>query len=473
MEKPGNVAVMSGAADAPTFGGTLLQRAVGSCVYVFEQVMPDPFVLVILLTVITAAAAYAFAPLGSPSVILVGWYAGITNIFTFAFQMILILVTGYALASAGPIERGLHRICALAIGPRSALAVVFFGGCAATFLNWGFGLVVGAMLAKEVAKRVRVDFAWLVAASYSAWVLWTFTGMSSSIALSIASHGSPLNFIEKETHAVIPLGQTVFSAWVLAPGLVAMIGLPLLYLAIRPTDGDAVVLDPASITEAEDRPALDRRNSFAARLERSPLCTLVLVAGGVGYLALQWSRHGASLDINTVIFIFLIAGLLFHGSAGAYVRAISAAARVTGQMMLQYPFYGGIMGIMSATGLAKVISSGFVHFASGWTLPFWSYVGSLFITLFIPSGGGHWAVQGPFTIPAAIRLHASLAATSMGVASGELASSLLQPFWAIPLVAIAGVGVRRVLGFTFASFIFLSIFFGMIYILVAPAFAPY
>ncbi|HQT89809.1 MAG TPA: TIGR00366 family protein [Acidiphilium sp.] len=474
MEKPSTITAINPDANSMTFGGTYLQRAVGSCVYVFEQIMPDPFVLVILLTVITAAAAYLLAPLGTPAHILIGWYAGITNIFTFAFQMILILVTGYALANARPIKRGLHKVCTLATGPRSALAVVFVGGCIATFLNWGFGLVVGAMLSKEVAKRVRVDFAWLVAASYSAWVLWTFTGMSSSIALSIATRGSPLNFIEKETHAVIPLAQTVFAPWVFVPGLIAMFCLPLMYLAIRPTDGAAIPIDPAALAEDNvEQEAVERRDTFAAKLERSPLCTLVFVAAGVGYLFLQWSSHGIALDINTVIFIFLIAGLLFHGSAGAYVRAISSAAKVTGQMMLQYPFYGGIMGIMSATGLAKVISTAFVHLASKWTLPFWSYAGSLIITLFIPSGGGHWAVQGPFTIPAALRLHASMAATSMGVASGELASSLLQPFWAIPLVAIAGVGVRRVLGFTFASFLFLSVFFGAVYLLVAPAFAPY
>jgi short-chain fatty acids transporter len=474
MEKPRTKSVMTDIADASTFGGTALQRAVGSCVYIFEQVMPDPFVLVILLTVITAAAAYGLAPHGSASTILVGWYGGITRIFTFAFQMILILVTGYALANAGPIKRGLHRVCALAKGPRSALAIVFFGCCIATFLNWGFGLVVGAILSKEVAKRVRVDFAWLVAASYTAWVLWTFTGMSSSIALSIASHGSSLNFIEQETHAVIPLAQTVFSPWIILPGLVATIAMPLVYMAIRPTDHQAIAIDPALlIEEKEDNHQDDRRNTISNRLDSSPLCTLAFVAGGIGYLGLQWSQHGVSLDINTVIFIFLIAGLLFHGSAGSYVRAISSAAGVTGQMMLQYPFYGGIMGIMSATGLAKVIASAFVHLASGWTLPFWGYVGSLFITLFIPSGGGHWAVQGPFTIPAAIHLHASLAATSMGVASGEMVSSLLQPFWAIPLVAIAGVGVRRVLGFTFTSFLLLTAYFGVVYVLIAPAFAPY
>jgi short-chain fatty acids transporter len=473
MSDSGNVAVEPGNADAMTFGGTFLQRSVGYCVYLFERIMPDPFVLVILLTIITALAAVLVAPHGSPQHILFGWYAGITNIFTFAFQMILILVTGYALASAAPVRRGLEKVCALAVGPRSALAVVFFGGCIASFFNWGFGLVIGAMLAKEVAKRIRVDFAWLVAASYSAWVLWTFTGMSSSIGLSIATPGSPLNFIEKMTHHIVPLSQTVFAPWLIVPGLVAMVVLPVLYLMIRPSDHAAIAIDPAALAEEPAPASRARRDSLASRLENSPLCTLVFVVAGLAYLGLDWSMHGVSLDINSVIFIFLILGLLLHGNAGAYVGAISSAARVTGQMMLQYPFYGGIMGIMSATGLAGVISTAFVHVASRWTLPFWSYVGSLIITLFIPSGGGHWAVQGPFTVPAAISLHASLPATSMGVATGELVSSLLQPFWAIPLVAIAGVGVRRVLGFTFASFLLMTLFFGVVYLFFAPTFAPY
>lgn len=459
--------------DSVTFDGNFLQRAVSYFVYLFEKIMPDPFVLVILLTVITALAAILIAPQGTPEHILFGWYGGIAEIYTFAFQMILILVTGYALASARLVEKAMQQVYALAVGPRSALAIVFFGSCLASFLNWGFGLVIGAMLSKGVAKRVRVDFAWLVAASYSAWALWTFTGMSSSIALSIATHGSPLNFIEKGTHNVVPLSQTVFAPWLFMPGLVAMFGLPLLYLAIRPTEIDAVVIDLSMLKDEDPALTSDQREGIAGWLERSPFCTLVFVIAGLVYLSLAWFKRGVSLDINSVIFIFLILGLLLHGSAAGYVGAISSAAKVTGQMMLQYPFYGGIMGIMSATGLAGVVSSAFVHLATRLTLPFWSYIASLVITLFIPSGGGHWAVQGPFTVPAAMALHASLPATAMGVATGEMASSLLQPFWAIPLVAIAGVGVRRVLGFTFASFLLMSVFFGVVYLFLAPVVAPY
>lgn len=452
---------------------SLLQRCVGTCVYLFERLMPDPFVIVILLSVMTALGAFAFAPAGTPSNILAGWYKGIFGIFTFAFQMVLVLVTGFALASAPVIKASLRRVSTLAVGPRSAVLLVFGVGAVATFLNWGFGLVVGAMMARQVAKRVHVDFAWLVAAGYSAWVLWAFTGMSSSIALSIASPGNALNLIEQHTRSVLPLSHTVFAVWNLVPGLVAMALIPIIFILVRPADADIIAADPAALAAEDDAPAPQstRPSSPASALEKSHWCSLIFVAAGAAYLMMQWQQHGVSLDINTVIFIFLLSGLCLHGSAGAYVQAVTEAAKVTGPMLLQYPFYGGIMGIMSATGLAQTVAAAYIHVATGETLPFLSYLWSGIITLFIPSGGGHWAVQGPFTIPAALKLGASLPGTSMAIAAGEFAGSLLQPFWAVPVVAIAGVGVQRVLGFTLIIFLTAGSFFGLVYLFLVPVFS--
>ena len=124
-------------------------------------------------------------------------------------------------------------------------------------------------------------------------------------------------------------------------------------------------------------------------------------------------------------------------------------------------------GIMTATGLADVIAKAFVSFSNAHTLPFWNYIASLIISLFIPSGGGHWAVQGPFTVPAAAQLHASQAATAMGVAMGEQVANMIQPFWALPVLAIAGVSLRRVMGFTVMSFFVGAIVFGLALLVLA------
>lgn len=185
---------------------------VAGLVYVFEQVMPDPFVLSIGLTLLVSLLAVAFAPHNSLPVILASWYEGTFNILGFALQMILILATGYAIADAPAVQRGLRAMAAGVPTPTRAALLVFPIVAIAAWLNWGLGLVVGALLSREIAKRVNVDFAWLVAGSYSAWSVCN-SGLSSSIALSQASHGNALNLVEKATGQVIPLSETVFAPW--------------------------------------------------------------------------------------------------------------------------------------------------------------------------------------------------------------------------------------------------------------------
>lgn len=189
---------------------------------------------------------------------------------------------------------------------------------------------------------------------------------------------------------------------------------------------------------------------------------------GFTYLTASWVTHGVSLDIGSVIFIFFLLGLLLHWTPIAYVGAIDRAARVTGPLLIQYPLYGGIMGIMTVTGLAAVIAKVFLTFSTAATLPFWSYVSSVIISLFVPSGGGHWAVQGPFAVPAAVKLHASLPATAMAVAIGEEVANMIQPFWVLPVLAIAGIGLRRVMAYTAVSFLIAFVVFGVALLLLIP-----
>lgn len=449
---------------APTITPTSRRPSfVAGSVYVFERLMPDPFVLAIGLTVLVAGAALLFAPNGAPAVVVTSWYAGVFGILGFAFQMILILATGHALAHAPPVQRALKALVARIHGPNQAVVVTFLVAATASWLNWGFGLVIGAILAREVAKRVRLDFGWLVAAAYSGWVIWA-SGPSSSIALSQATPGNALNVVEKLTGVVLPFSQTVFTAFNLVPTLIVVAVLPVVFLMLRPRDDEMQVFVPGDEPEPTAAP---RPDTPAGRLNHSRLLSLFLVALGIAYLAVTWSTKGVSLDANAVILIFLIAGIALHGYPVAYVDAMKNAAKQTGSMMLQYPIYGGIMGIMDTTGLAAMISKAFVAIASQHTLPFWTYFASLFITFLVPSGGGHWAVQGPFAIPAAVSLNASIPATTMAVAMGEQVSNMMQPFWALPVVAMAGIGIQRVLGFTVVTFAVAATVYGGALLLLA------
>ncbi|WP_189041366.1 short-chain fatty acid transporter [Aliidongia dinghuensis] len=434
-------------------------------VYLFEQLMPDPFVIAIALTVFVALLAALLAPHGTPEIILSSWYAGIFNILGFAFQMILILVTGHVLAHAPPVQRGLKAIVALAKTPAQAVVLTFLLAALASWLNWGFGLVIGALLAREVAKRMRLDFAWLVAAAYSGWVIWA-SGISGSIALAQATHGNALNIVEKLTGNLIGFDQTIFAPVNVIPTLLIVIAVPIAFLAIRPAEADLIAFTPTDEAPAASGTG-KRDGSIAQRLEQSMIGSLLIAAAGAAYLVMTWSKTGVSLDINAMIFLFLIFGLALHGTPVAYVAAMRNAAKQTGSMMLQYPIYGGIMGIMTSTGLAEVISKYFVAFSTTHSLPFWSYIASLFITFLVPSGGGHWAVQGPFVIPAAVSLHASIPATTLAVAMGEDVANMLQPFWALPVVAMAGIGIQRVLGYTTVTFLVAGVINGAALLLLA------
>ncbi|CAB3790484.1 short-chain fatty acid transporter [Pararobbsia alpina] len=445
---------MNGISKQPAVGGNAPHRRgiVASLVYVFEQVMPDPFVLSIGLTLVVVLLSSFFAPHGSPATILDSWYEGTFKILGFALQMILILATGYAIAAAPVVQRGLKALAAGVQTPARAALLVFPVVAIAAWLNWGLGLVVGALLSREIARRSRIDFAWLVAGSYSAWSICN-SGLSSSIALSQASHGNALNLVEKATGHVVPLSETIFAPFVLIPTVLVVIVMGVIFVLIHPKDDDvAPFVDRPETVEADSHSRDSAPNSFASRIEHSVIGTLLLLALGVGYLGMTWSTKGFELDINATILIFLLIGLALQRTPIAYAESIRRAAAQTGPMLLQYPVYGGIMGIMTGTGLASVIAKAFVAIATPATLAVWSFLSSLIITLLIPSAGGHWAVQGPFVLPAALAIHAPVARTAMGVAMAENVSNMLQPFWAVPVVAIAGIRIQRVMGYTAITF---------------------
>jgi short-chain fatty acids transporter len=445
---------------------SLLQRLTAFFVRLFERYTPDPYILAVVLSILTAVLAALLAPKRSITTIFTGWYNGLFSISAFAFQVLLILVTGYALSTSKPIRALLGRVAAFGTTPKKAIVLTIVVVYVASFLNWGFGLVVAGLLAREVAQRIRIDFGWLVGGAYSGWMIFS-SGFSSSIALSLATPGSSLNIVQKVTGQVLPLGSMLFTPLNLIPAVLLLVILPVLFCAIEPSKLD---VQAAKLIATEDSPNSEASRgpmTLARRLEESCILNLLFVAAGTIALGCIWRQSGFSLDINSVIFIFLIAGLLLHWRPIRYVQAVNRAAQVTGPLILQYPLYGGIMGILVSTGLADVVAKAFIQFADAHTLPFWNYVASLLISLFVPSAGGHWAVQGPFAVPAAVGLHASQAATAMGVAYGEQVADMIQPFWALPVVAVAGISIRRVMGFTVMSFLVGMVLFGAALLLLA------
>jgi short-chain fatty acids transporter len=454
----------------------VMQSLTALCVRYVERLMPDPYLFAVILTLIVAALVALLVKGASPSGMLKAWYGGVwgsQNIFTFAFQMVLILVTGYTLAEAPVLKRAIVYIAGK---PRNQVqgALLCFGVSAVlSLLNWGLGLVAGALVARQVAKRFTdTHFGYLIAAAFMGFIVWT-QGLSSSIALANTDDGSPINVIHKLTGITVPLKLTIFQpySWLSAIALLALLALAIW----RMEPAQSLAPDPA-VFEDQDQPELkvEGKKTFAEWLENLWILNVLVFAAGIAYFWLS----GFALNIASMIMLFTITSALLHRTPIRFIRAFTGAAKVSGPLLLQYPLYGGLVGLLgyapshAAKPLQTLLAQGLVSGATQYTLPFLTFIGSLVISLFVPSGGGHWAVQGPIAVDSALaigqRSPAYLGLISMAVAVGEGVANMIQPFWLLPLLAIAKLNVRQVMGFTIVAFVI-----GLVVLGATTLIAPY
>jgi short-chain fatty acids transporter len=439
----------------------VLNRTANFFVGIFERWMPDPFLFCILLTAACYALALALTPTGALE--LTGqWYAGLGQILPFAMQMMLILTTGSALARAGPVRRGLVRIASLPRTQGQAILLLTFLCSILALLNWGVALVAGGLLAREMARRVpECDFGFLVAGAYSGFVIFG-SGLSSSIILVSATEGSELNFIAEHTGvSAVPLSETLLAPMNLFVAFGVVLLLPVMFRLMMPQGRQVRHVNPATLADAAEEHSSAQREPApptpAERLERSRAVLALLILLGGSYLVWHFARSGFALDLYVVILTLLVLGLLLHARPAAYLRSFYQGGHVTAPLLLQFPLYGGIMGMMQQSGLAEVLSAWFVSVSNTATFLPLTYVSAVVLNLFVPSAGGQWAVQGPVVVPAALELGVSASAAALAVTFGDQACNMFQPFWALPILAIAGLRVRDIMGWCVMTFLLASV----------------
>ena len=411
-------------------------------VIIVQRYLPDAYLFAVLLTFIAFGGALMLT--GKSFMALIGmWGNGLYGILAFAMQMILILVTGHALASSKPVKKFLTILASIPSNGGQAAMMNCFAVGVASFFNWGFGLVVGALLARELAKKVKnMDYAFVVAAGYSGFVIW-HGGISGSIPLAVASKG---HLVEKLT-GIIPTTQTIFSSWNLIITWTIIITLPILFKLMTPPDSEVRIVDPSVLIEEPPVPA-PAVQTLATRLENSVIINMIFGLMGVLYLGDYFIKNGmGNLSLNIVIMVFFIVGVILHVTPINYVRAVDQAIKGAGGIALQFPLYGGIQGIMVSSGLAGIIAQWFISFSTAYTFPLFTFFAGGVINFFVPSGGGQWIVQGPINIPAGIALGVDPARVAMGIAYGDQWTNMIQPFWALPLLGIAKLGVRDIMGY--------------------------
>ncbi|AGP48515.1 short-chain fatty acid transporter [Psychrobacter sp. G] len=408
-----------------------------------EKYLPDPFLFVIILTVVIFVLGLGLTDSSAVQMVAF-WGEGFWALLAFSMQMVLVLVTGFVLASSPIFKKGLGKLASLAKSPGSAIILVTLVSLAASWINWGFGLVIGALFAKELAKRVEnVDYRLLIASAYSGFIIW-HAGFSGSIPLSIATAGHP--FADKI--GVIPTSETIFASYNLIIVAALIIIVPLLNRLMMPKKEDTVTVDPRLLVEPIDE-VLPKKSDMtpAERLENSWILSMIIGALGIAFIVYYFVQNGFALTLDLVNFMFLFLGIIFHGTPRKYLIAVQEAVKGAGAIIVQFPFYAGIMGMMTASGLAGVMSEAFVNISSAETLPLFAFLSAGLVNFFVPSGGGQWAVQAPIMLEAAEMLGSDPAKVAMAVAWGDAWTNMIQPFWALPALAIAGLKAKDIMGF--------------------------
>ncbi|MCR4725560.1 MAG: short-chain fatty acid transporter [Clostridia bacterium] len=441
----------------------MFKKFTNGCVNVINRWLPDPFLFAIILSIVV----FVFAMLGTgqgPVSMIQSWgnASGFWSLLAFAMQMALVLVLGSAMASAPVFKRFLARIAAVAKNKRSAIVLTTFVSVICCWLNWGFGLIAGALLAKEMAKRIRdVDYRLLIASAYSGFVIW-HAGLSGSIPLTISGGYT----IGEETYQA-GMNQTVFHPMnLIMCGLILFL-MPFVNYAMHPDEEHTITVDPALLENDVDR--VYEIKTPADRIEHSKILWLIIVVAGFAWIIQYFMgvvKAGGSvanaLNLNVVNFIFLFLGLLMHGNLRRYVDAIGDAAGGSAGVLLQFPFYAGIMGMMVAknadgVSLAGIISDFFVNISTDTTFPLWTFLSAGIVNFFVPSGGGQWAVQGPIVMPAAAKMGIEPGRAGMAIAWGDQWTNMIQPFWALPALGVAGLSARDIMGFLVIVLLFTGI----------------
>ncbi len=442
-----------------------------------ERFVPDPFVFALLLTFVTAVLAFAIGegvaaqpPMQRLTTLADGWYGqffGNAALMKFTMQMCIVLITGHAIAMSKPVRRVIERVALVARSPAAAAAVVALFASFMSLIQWGLGAIAGAFLAREMGRAFArrgdpIHYPLLGAAGYAGFLVW-HGGLSGSAPLSVATPG---HFLESEI-GVIPITQTLLSPLNIAVTVVMLILVAVVFHALMPRNPDDMVVYDGDLENDDDKSVVADaylQSAVVRALEGGRWLSTLTGVALLGVALWVFGAQGAAgWNLDSVNLLFLGLGLVLHRSAMSYARAVAAGVQGAAGIILQFPFYFGILGLLKASGLIVQIAAFFVSISTDATLPLFTFLSAGLVNFFVPSGGGQWAVQGPVMIQALQTMPAvDPAKVVMALAYGDAWTNMLQPFWALPLLGIMNLRARDIIGYT----AFLMIVTGPVFLLL-------
>jgi short-chain fatty acids transporter len=435
-----------------------------------ERWIPDAFIFALLATAVVVVAALTATPASLLQVV-DAWGNGFWDLIPFTLQMSLIIITGHVLATSAPMRRVIRRIASWPKTPRGAVALVTFFALVSSWVNWGFSLIFSAVLAREVARRLEgADYRALAAASFlGLGSIWA-QGLSGSAALQMATPGALQPQIRDIVAAggvvpggIIPFRDTIF-LWQSLFSVVVEIAVvtTVMWLAAPPASRARTARDLGIELGQDELPGPAHHVGPippGARLEHSPLLSLLVVALGGSYLVRYFLRAPEPLNaitLNIVNLAFLLFGFLLHRTPARLMVAVQAATPAVWGVILQFPFYAGIAAIITATHLNERLAGAFVDVSTATSFPAVVAVYSAVLGVFVPSGGSKWVIEAPYVMAAAHTLKVHLGWVVAAYDLGEALANLLQPFWMLPILGMFGLRARDVMGYTLVVFLALT-----------------
>lgn len=436
-----------------------------------QRYLPDAFIFALLLTFVTMVLAVLLTPTG-PAAVTAQWGEGFWYVIEFSMQASLALLTGWAIADSPPVKKVLRRLATIPNSQRQAILATAIVGQLFGLFHWGVVLVAGAIFAREVGiamdqQGIDLHYPLLVATAYAGLLPW-HQGLSGASYLLSATPG---HFLE-DSIGVIPVSQTMFTL----PNLVmvgALVVLTLVLMPLMAPKDDLITIPEEKLRAADSDLITDGGESAVShRREASSLKTAIvdskLLCIGTGLL--MWVYLGylfsvapftEALDINIFISGMLGLGFIFHMSFQSYFDVFREAIEGASQVIIQFQFYGGIMGIMDASGLAELIAATAAQYATEQTWYLLVFFSAGVVNFFVPSGGGQWTVTGELMTNATQNIDGTDVETMMvAFAMGDQWTNMIQPFWAIPVLGIAGLSIRDMMGYAAVLFVFSGIVLG-------------
>nr|WP_319387886.1 TIGR00366 family protein [uncultured Cohaesibacter sp.] len=420
--------------------GSFLWRFSKKFNFAADKLIPESFVFALILTAIVFVLAFFLTEAG-PMKIIEAWYGGLWSMISFAFQMTIMVVLTSMAAKSPQLERILSSIASAPKSATSAYVILIVFATVSSWINWAFGTILSPVLAMYLSKNIKgVHFPLMIAVGYACMVM--VQPICPSIS-AVALLASPDHFMVDQV-GVMPVSETAFNPLGLI--MVAILFVVTLVVTINttPPEEEVIAFDGEINLQVEGE--VEANDTIADKMNNSRLVLGVFSLIGVIYFVYHFLT-GNGLTLNFIIFIFLIADLILYKTPKKFVDAVKHNMVLAANVMIQFPFYGGIMGVMAKTGLTGVLANGMIFMASEHTIYWFSYVSASIVNLFVPSQGGQWIVQGPILVEAAKAFDAHMPSIVTAFMMGDEATNLIQPLYIIPALALVDIELKKVWGF--------------------------